>query len=124
MSTNIQSLRSLLQQASITDDAEVLKASNEALKKSKTDAQAQHSKVVALLKLDRYEDSLRVFEDAGDNLKSRAALEYAYALYKSGQLGKAVEVARTVSGEDGRGAKHVEAQAVGIPLQGQGKETG
>lgn len=113
MSTsNVQSLRALLQQTSIDDHEEVLKACNEALRKSKTDLQAQHSKVVALLKLDRYEDSLRVFESAGDNLKSKAAFEYAYSLYKCGRLREAAEVAATAASSSGRGAKHVEAQAV------------
>ncbi|KAI7976132.1 hypothetical protein EIK77_008150 [Talaromyces pinophilus] len=109
MAATVQSLRSLLQSSSIEDHDEVLKASNEVLKKSKTDIQAQHSKVVALIKLDRYEDALRVFEGAGDALKEKAAVEYAYALYKCGRLREAAEVAGKSAG--GRGAKHVEAQA-------------
>lgn len=110
MAATVQSLRTLLQSSTIEDHDEVLKASNEVLKKSKTDVQAQHSKVVALVKLDRYEDALRVFEDAGDALKEKAAVEYAYALYKCGRLREAAEVAAKSAG--GRGAKHVEAQAV------------
>ena len=110
MAAAVQSLRTLLQKTTIDDHDEVLKACNEALKKSKTDSQAQHSKVVALIKLDRYDDALRVFEDAGDALKEKAAVEYAYALYKCGRLREAAEVAAKSAG--GRGAKHVEAQAV------------
>ncbi|GFN13306.1 signal recognition particle core component [Aspergillus tubingensis] len=104
-----QSLSSLLQRASIDDHEEVLQSCNAALAKSKSDLQAQHIKAVALLKLDRYEDCLRVFEEAGDGLKNRAALEYAYALYKCGQLDPAIEVVSRVAGE--RGALHLEAQA-------------
>ncbi|KAJ9211482.1 hypothetical protein DTO166G4_6903 [Paecilomyces variotii] len=105
----VQSISSLLQRATIEDHEEVLKTCNAALKKSKNDTQAQHVKVVALLNLDRYDDALRVIEEGGDALKKRAALEYAYALYKSGKLSEAVDVAAR-SGA-GRGAKHVEAQA-------------
>ncbi|KAI9931274.1 hypothetical protein ASPWEDRAFT_229844 [Aspergillus wentii DTO 134E9] len=104
-----QSLSSLLQRASIDDHDEVLKSCNAALAKSKSDLQAQHVKVVALLKLDRYEDSLRVFEDADDALKKRAALEYAYTLYKCGRLDESIDVVSGLSG--GRGAGHLEAQA-------------
>lgn len=106
------SLTSLLQRTTIEDHEEVLQSSNAALAKSKSDLYAQHVKVVALLKLDRYEHSLRVFEESGDALKRRASLEYAYALYKCGQLEKAVDVVARVG--DGRGAKHLEAQAVCI----------
>jgi signal recognition particle subunit SRP72 len=114
MTATVQSLRTLLQHSTIEDHDQVLKASNEVLKKSKTDIQAQHSKVVALIKLDRHEDALRVFEDAGDALKEKAAVEYAYALYKCGRLKEAAEVAAKSAA--GRGAKHVEAQAVCFPL--------
>ncbi|KAJ5833021.1 hypothetical protein N7474_001332 [Penicillium riverlandense] len=103
-----QSLPSLLQRATIDDDEEVLRSCNAALAKSKTDLNAQHVKAVALLKLDRYEDSLRVFASAGDALKERASLEYAYALYKCGKLDEAAEaVARSGAG---RGASHLDAQ--------------
>ncbi|KAE8145734.1 hypothetical protein BDV25DRAFT_163965 [Aspergillus avenaceus] len=104
-----QSLSSLLQQASIDDHDEALQTSNAALAKAKSDIQAQHVKVVALLKLDRYEDCLRVFEEGGDNLKKRAAVEYAYVLYKTGSLDEAITVASQVAND--RGARHLEAQA-------------
>lgn len=105
-----QSLNSLLQRATIDDHEEVLASANAALAKSKSDLRAQHVKVVALSKLDRYEDSLRVFEEGGDALKETAALEYAYALYKCGRLDEAIDtVSRFASG---RGASHLEAQAV------------
>ncbi|KAJ5669440.1 hypothetical protein N7462_010510 [Penicillium macrosclerotiorum] len=103
-----QSLSSLLQRASIDDHEEVLQSCNEALAKSKTDQNAQHIKIIALLKLDRYEDALRVFMSGGEALKKRAGLEYAYALYKCGKLEEALE-AVTQSGAS-RGAGHLEAQ--------------
>ncbi|KAL4872904.1 hypothetical protein BDV12DRAFT_112864 [Aspergillus spectabilis] len=104
-----QSLSWLLSRASIDDHEQVLQSCDAALVKSKSDLQAQHVKVVALLKLDRYDDCLRVFEDGGDTLKRKAALEYGYALYKSGNPDAAIEV---VSGlADERGARHLEAQA-------------
>jgi signal recognition particle subunit SRP72 len=106
----VQSLSTLLRQSSIADHEEVLKSCNAALKKSKNDIQAQHVKVVALLKLDRYDDALRVLEEGGDALKRSASLEYAYSLYRCGKLNDAADVAAGL--DSGRGAKHVEAQAV------------
>ncbi|KAJ5317136.1 hypothetical protein N7508_001644 [Penicillium antarcticum] len=103
-----QSLASLLQRASIDDHEEVLQSCNAVLAKSKSDLQAQHMKIVALLKLDRYDEALRTFEAGGDALKKSAGLEYAYASYKCGKLEQATEaVTRTASG---RGADHLEAQ--------------
>ncbi|PKY02687.1 signal recognition particle protein [Aspergillus campestris IBT 28561] len=106
-----QSLPALLQQSSIDDHDEALQSANAALSKSKSDLRATHVKAVALLKLDRYDDCLRVFEEAGDALKKRAALEYAYALYKCGKLEEATEVVAQLSGSGHRGAQHLEAQA-------------
>ncbi|KAJ5515181.1 hypothetical protein N7527_006741 [Penicillium freii] len=103
-----QSLASLLQRASIDDHEEVLQSCNAVLAKSKSDLQAQHMKVVALLKLDRYEEALKTFQAGGDALKQSASLEYAYASYKCGKLEEATEaLTRTASG---RGASHLEAQ--------------
>jgi signal recognition particle subunit SRP72 len=107
-----QSLSSLLQRASIDDHEEMLSSANAALASSKSDINAQHVKVVALLKLDRYEDCLRVFEEGGDSLKKKAGLEYAYALYKHGQPEEAMNVVSRVT--RGRGANHLEAQAVSL----------
>lgn len=101
---------SILQQTSLDDHEERLKAANAALKKSRHDVDALHVRVVALLKLDRYEDALRAFEDGGDTLRARAPLEHAYALYKTGDLTEAEKIAKTAKGD--RGLQHVEAQAV------------
>jgi hypothetical protein len=43
-------------------------------------------------------------------LKKKAALEYAYALYKHGQPDEAINVVSRLA--RGRGANHLEAQAV------------
>jgi signal recognition particle subunit SRP72 len=102
-------LTSLLRSTHISHE-EVLKAANNTLKKSKQDVTAQHARIIALLKLDRYADAVRAFDESGTvgtQLKEDARLAYAYALYKDGQLGKAEEVANKA---DGRGLKHVLAQ--------------
>lgn len=101
-------LTSLLRRTTLTDHEEILRAANAALKFSKTDTTARHARIVALLKLDRFEDALRAFDEAGDALKEKAALEYAYALYKAGELSKAEAVARGAG--EGRGMMHVLAQ--------------
>jgi len=106
---SLLSLSSLLGQSTINDHEEVLKAANVALQKSGKDIEAQHVKVVALLKLDRFDEALRALEHGGDKLKERARLEYAYALYKAG---KPVDAARIAKGDgQARGVRHVEAQA-------------
>lgn len=108
MSASVSSLASLLKQADIEDHEQILRAADAALKQSKGDLHAQHVKVVALLKLDRYDDAVKAVEAGGAKLKEQARLEYAYALYKSGKPAEAAEIASV--GEE-RGYKHVEAQA-------------
>lgn len=112
MATPAKTLSALLQRTLIDDHEEVLKACNASLKQSKADLQLQHVKFVALLKLDRYDDALRVLEEGGDRLKQRVPTERAYALYKVGEFEEAKNIAKGVSEE--RGARHVEAQAVCI----------
>jgi signal recognition particle subunit SRP72 len=107
-----QSLISLLHRSTLDDHEEILKACTTALK-DKTDVTTQHIKAVALLKLDRYNDAARFFEEAGDNLKTKAKLEYAYTLYKIGKLQEAAELASEIQGQ--RAARHVEAQSVWLP---------
>jgi signal recognition particle subunit SRP72 len=110
-SDGIQSLNLLLRQSSIDDHDQILKSCNVVLQKSKNDLHAQHVKAVALLKLDRYEDSLRVLEAGGESLKQRASLPYAYALYKCGRPKEAADVIERL--DSGRGSKHIQAQVVG-----------
>ena len=109
LSSAANTLSSLLKQSTIDDHEQLLKAADATLKTSKNDVEAQHVKVVALLNLDRFDDALRVLETGGDPIKDRARLEWAYALYKTGQPAEAAEVARE---GQGRGMRHVEAQAV------------
>jgi signal recognition particle subunit SRP72 len=104
-----KSLSALLAQTTLDDHDDVLKAANAAIRKSKTDLDAQHAKAVALLKLERYEDSAKLFEDV-PALQEKARFEYAYTLYRSGNAAKAVEVAGKDDGS--RSMKHVLAQAV------------
>lgn len=101
-------LTSLLRRTTLTDHEEILRAANAALKSSKNDNTARHAQIVALLKLDRFTDALRAFDEAGHALKDKASLEYAYALYKAGELAKAEQVARAAG--EGRGLLHVLAQ--------------
>lgn len=110
MAGQSKSLSALLQQSTIEDHEEVLKACNAHLKQSKSDTDAQHTRLIALLKLDRYEDALQALNEAGDRLKQKARLESAYALYRTGSLQQAQQEARTLP--NNRGARHVEAQAV------------
>ncbi|KAI5289348.1 Signal recognition particle core component [Ascosphaera acerosa] len=103
-------LSALLKRSSLTDPEEILAACDAALQSTKTDTHAQHARVVALLKLDRFDDALRTFDAAGDQLRQLAAFEYSYALYKTGRLDDAIAAARRLSATH-RGAAHVEAQA-------------
>jgi tetratricopeptide (TPR) repeat protein len=111
MAASVKSLSSLLAQASLDDHDEILKAANGAIKKNRSDQDAQHAKVVALLQLDRYEDALKVFEEV-KTLQEKAQFEYAYSLYKTGNAIKAAEVAEAAGSNAGRGMKHMLAQAV------------
>ncbi|KAL2064084.1 hypothetical protein VTL71DRAFT_4578 [Oculimacula yallundae] len=100
-------LTSLLRGSTIEDHEEVLKAANAVLKTSKNNPDALHTRVVALLKLDRFDDALRALDDGGDKLGERCVLEKAYALYKTGQLPEAEKLAHSANK---RGLKHVAAQ--------------
>jgi signal recognition particle subunit SRP72 len=112
MSAPPQDLAALLRQTHITSHEDILKATNAALKKSKTDLTIQRTRVVALLKLERYEDALRALDEGGESLKDECVLEYAYALYKCGHLEKADEVAQRHAEDGARGLLHVAGQAV------------
>lgn len=111
MAASNKSLAQLLAQASIDDHEELLQSANASIKKNKTDLDAQHARAAALLHLDRFDDAVKVFEDV-KGLQEKARFEYAYALYKTGNAAKAVEVAQGTSDETNRGMKHVLAQAV------------
>lgn len=100
-------LTSLLRDSTIADHEEVLKAANADLKSSKKNPEVLHARVVALLKLDRFNDALRALDDGGDKLAERCILEKAYALYKTGKF---AEAERLTEGAVRRGLKHVAAQ--------------
>ncbi|KAF4636220.1 hypothetical protein G7Y89_g1871 [Cudoniella acicularis] len=100
-------LSSLLKNTSIDDHEEILKAANAVLRSSKNYPEALHTRVVALLKLDRFDDALRALDDGGDKLAEQCILEKAYALYKTGQLEEAEKLAQR-GGK--RGLLHVAAQ--------------
>lgn len=106
----------LLKNTKLDSPEDVLKTANEALKKSKVDITAQHLRVVALLKLERYEDVLKTFDSSGEKLKSQAVLEYAYALYKCNKPEEAQKVVKS-SRSDERGLLHVAAQSVGQSMR-------
>ncbi|KAI9690610.1 MAG: Signal recognition particle core component [Bogoriella megaspora] len=103
-------LAAILRRTTIDDHAEVLDAATATLQKSKGNLDAQHAQIVALLKLDRFEDALRVLETAGDKLKERAQLEHAYALYKAGRLDDAELIAKNGGTSQIRALQHVRAQ--------------
>ncbi|KAG6353940.1 hypothetical protein INS49_005197 [Diaporthe citri] len=105
------SLTSLLARASIDDHSEALSIADAALASSKSDLTAQHTKVVALLRLDQYDDALRVIAAAGSALEDRCILEKTYALYKTGALDDAASLleGRDLSNAE-RPLKHVAAQ--------------
>lgn len=115
----ISALNSLLRGTDIEDHAEALKLANDVIRSSPSAGPAlhaaQHTKVVALVKLDRYDDALRAISDGGDRLAQDCALENAYALYKTGNLDAAAAVchdfcAKTPASAATRGARHVSAQ--------------
>ncbi|ROV87518.1 hypothetical protein VSDG_09921 [Cytospora chrysosperma] len=65
----------------IDDHDEALEIADAAIAASKNpDPTAQHTKVVALLRLERYDDALRAIASAGTALEARCTLEKAYAL--------------------------------------------
>ncbi|KAF6813408.1 signal recognition particle subunit SRP72 [Colletotrichum sojae] len=100
-------LSALLHSASIHDHEEVLKAANASIKASKADLTAHRTRVVALLKLDRFDDALRAINDGGEKLEQACLLEKAYALYKTGKLKEARDIANA---KPERSFRHITAQ--------------
>ncbi|KAI2463997.1 hypothetical protein F4781DRAFT_94901 [Annulohypoxylon bovei var. microspora] len=112
MANPAAALTSLLRASTIQDHDEILKAANAAIKASKRDIDAQRTRVVALLKLDRFDDSLRAIAEGGDSLEKECVFEKSYALYKSGQLEDAEKALETASGDSksSRAFRHLAAQ--------------
>lgn len=102
-------LSSLLRGASIDDHDEVLKAANLAIKADTSDLLARHTKLVALLKLDRFDDAVRFLAESGSTLESKCVIEKVYALYKSGELEEATATLNK-AGLRQRSLQHIAAQ--------------
>ncbi|UKZ83692.1 hypothetical protein TrVFT333_011501 [Trichoderma virens FT-333] len=102
-------LSALLRAADIQDHEQILNVANAAIKADKSDHDAQHTKVVALLKLDRFDDALRVISGGGIKLQATCILEQAYALYKTGKLEEASSLLES-AGLEKRSLRHVAAQ--------------
>jgi signal recognition particle subunit SRP72 len=109
-STSTSKLSSLLSASSITDHEEILRTADGVLKISKNSQDALHTRVVALLKLDRFDDALQAIDEGDHNLNQRCVLEKAYALYKTGKLEEAAKVVKDADISGSRGLKHVAAQ--------------
>lgn len=102
-------LDALLRNSSIDDHEEILDAANAAIKADANDLVAHHTKAVALLKLDRYDDTIR-FISAGDSkVQATCVFEKAYALYKVGNLEEATALLKT-AGVESRRFSHLAGQ--------------
>ncbi|KAI0872033.1 hypothetical protein GGS24DRAFT_469100 [Hypoxylon argillaceum] len=113
MSSNpAAALASLLRAATIQDHDEVLKLANAAIRASKSDKDAHHTRVIALLKLDRFDDALRAIAEGGHALEAECILEKAYALYKTGNLQEARDAAENAPSAQAasRPFRHLRAQ--------------
>ncbi|KAI1809788.1 hypothetical protein GGS20DRAFT_570468 [Poronia punctata] len=114
MSEPSATLASLLRTSTIQDHDEVLKLANATLKasKGKNNLDAHHTRVVALLKLDRFDDALRAISEGGHVLEARCILEKSYALYKCGQLQEAWDTIQKATGLEAssRPFRHLSAQ--------------
>lgn len=110
MSAPAAVLSSQLHATTIQDHEEILQTANKAIKVDKADIQAQHTRVVALLKLDRFDDALRAIAEGGDRVEKQCLIEKAYALYKSGELTDAQETLKTIPDKSSRAARHLAAQ--------------
>lgn len=117
--TAVAALNSLLRNASVQDHAEALSIATAAVRAAKGRgadlATAQHTRVVALLNLDRFDDALRAIAEGGDALAAACSFEKAYALYKTGDLDAAEAVLRDADANAAtpntqRGLKHVAGQ--------------
>ncbi|KAJ4389127.1 Signal recognition particle subunit SRP72 [Gnomoniopsis smithogilvyi] len=105
-------LTSLLARTSIEDHDEALSTADAALKATPNHLPAQQTKVIALLRLERYDDALRVIASGGDQLEARCVLGKSYALYKTGALDEAFAHLKKYEGALGsdRALRHVAAQ--------------
>lgn len=115
------SLETLLKNLALSDPdhALILEHCNKVLSTTKAHPRALHTKLVALLNLDRYDEAWQIFDSPDATAVANATLERAYCLYKLGRLGEAQAVAKVAADADdrnGRGLRHMEAQAVSFFL--------
>ncbi|KAI1133890.1 hypothetical protein F5Y05DRAFT_406904 [Hypoxylon sp. FL0543] len=112
MANPAAALTSLLRASTIQDHDEILKAANASIKASKRDTNTHRIRVIALLKLDRFDDALRAIAEGGDNLEKECVFEKSYALYKSGRLEAAEKTLETASSSSrsSRAFRHLAAQ--------------
>ena len=112
-SQNSKALSSLIRQSSLDDHEKLLEEAENVLSRGSQGAdalQAQHIRIVALLKLDRFKEALEAVDSRGDALQAEAPLAVAYALYKAGRAEEAARIAEKLI-EHSRGLKHLQAQA-------------
>jgi len=101
-------LASLLKKSTLDDDETLLQAAESDLKSSPNDEQAQQTKAIALLKLERYSDALKYFNET-TTLQQSLPEAYSYSLYRSGKFEEAVAAASST--QHSRGAQHIILQA-------------
>jgi signal recognition particle subunit SRP72 len=92
---------------STKDYARVLEISNDVLKSSPSDARAAKEKVIALMKLDKYKETLAFLDECAFLDSNDTILERGFCLYK---LGRGTEAQRVLEHGSGRAVEHVQAQ--------------
>ncbi|KAJ2901314.1 hypothetical protein MKZ38_001981 [Zalerion maritima] len=85
-------LAQLLGASTIDDDQEVYNVATAAIGANKSDLDAHRTRIVALLKLDRFSDALRLLNSVNDKVQDYCVLEKAYALYKTNEFDKALSL--------------------------------
>ncbi|PHH58473.1 hypothetical protein CDD81_5712 [Ophiocordyceps australis] len=100
----------MLRAATLNDHDELLQAAKAAIKADKQDWTAHQTRVVALLKLDRFDEAVAAISQGGAEVESRCVVEKAYALYKTGRLQEAAAVVQSGGSGETRSLKHIAAQ--------------
>lgn len=108
-SNSASRLSALLQSSSLVDENEVLAAANQSIKADENNLVAHHTKIVALLKLDRFQDAITAISEGSNALQSQCAMEKAYALYKIGEIEDASKTLFNTTSSN-VGFKHLAAQ--------------
>lgn len=107
---SVEELFAKLQVFSAKDEHEgVLDCATRILAKDKSNKSAQRSRIVALVKLDRFAGATKDFE-ANESLRQELPVAYAYCLYKLDRLDTLRAFAKTNT--QNRGVQHCLAQAL------------